>query len=192
MITKTAQCRAIGCGFILAESRGPVGRFFRDMGETSRSLREALLDPRFSIELDDTTSIRIRPPGQGRRGDDTRTDAWSADVQARAEAMTVQRDGICRRRRAERERAWGRDAMATTPASGSSDRRQQLHTCLQSLHVFQQEHGHLPLAFGRDHAEEVVRIAEELVQAELNVSRQVYGRRGSTRERLRQCADGVK
>lgn len=39
----------------------------------------------------------------------------------------------------------------------------QLHVCLLSLHMFSQEHGHLPVVLGQDQADEVVRIAEEVV-----------------------------
>lgn len=50
-----------------------------------------------------------------------------------------------------------------------SCREAQLHVCFQALHVFLQEHGHMPVALGRDQAEEVVRIAEEIVEAGRNV-----------------------
>ncbi|CAN0255593.1 unnamed protein product [Ectocarpus sp. 4 AP-2014] len=48
-------------------------------------------------------------------------------------------------------------------------RHVQLHLCFAALHVFWQEHGHLPIALDRDQADEVVRIAEELLEIGRNV-----------------------
>lgn len=59
----------------------------------------------------------------------------------------------------------GGAAARATPAQYA-----QLHVCFQALHVYWQEHGHLPVVLDRDQAEEIVRIADELVEAGKHVS----------------------
>lgn len=157
------QCRAVKCGFVLAESRGPVGRLFRDFGGDSTSLREALLNPRFTANLNDTTfihtsSTRVRDGSEMT----AKREAWDAKFQpSSSTAKHAHWPAEIQQRNAK---------DAAVALAGASDRRLQHHVCFQALHVFNQEHGHLPLPSKRDHAEEVVRIAEELVEMERNAS----------------------
>eukprot|EP00903_Cladosiphon_okamuranus_P010786 g10192.t1 len=53
----------------------------------------------------------------------------------------------------------GRAAARATP-----ERYAQFHISLQAVHLFWQEHGHLPIILDRDQADEVVRLADELVE----------------------------
>lgn len=130
----------------MVESRGPVGRLFRDFGGDSRSLREALLSPLFT-----TTPTRLRDGNEAA----AKGAAWEAKLHA---SSSTTGHGCWS---AEAQQRNGDVAVAR---ADYSDRQLQHHICLQALHVFQQEHGHLPLPSERNHAEEVVRIAEELVE----------------------------
>lgn len=171
--TSLFQARAVRCGFFLVEGRGAVGRIFRDLsvdsvdGSSSDSLRRALLEPLFSTEehhdnfdVGDGVQLMVPTPPtmitevDARRGIDVGSPLRSRyrGVNRRASSSLV-----CVREQTE-------GASGVAAAEPSPHRQAQFHVFYQALHIFWQEHGHLPIVFDRDQAHEVVRIAEEVVE----------------------------
>lgn len=177
------QARAVGCGFILAEARGAVGRLFRDLGGSgdsgysSRSLRGCLLDPWFVPYNPNTYSDQN---GGVEAASRTLTPPMLLNVRRESEStspLRLQRTSVNGRESASagllasseyvRQQAKGEgQEAAAVPTAG---RRAQFHVCFQALHMFWQEHGHLPVILDRDQADEVVRIADEAVETGRNV-----------------------
>lgn len=171
------QARAVGCGFVLAEALGATGRFFQDFGRpSSRSLREALLNPRFrtqantfdrSNSVDDVPSRTPTPPVLRRARRDTGAAPHLRPCQGSLSARESVTSGLLSA--SEYELQQTKSERLTAEEARSFCRHVQLHLCFAALHVFKQEHGHLPLALDRDQANEVVRIAEELLEIGRNV-----------------------
>lgn len=183
------QARAVGCGFILTEARGAVGRLFRDLGGSgdneysSRSLRGCLLDPWFvshnpSPNSDhnggvEAASRNPTPPvlRNARRGSEStsprRFRGNSVNGRESASAGLLASSEYVRQQVNDE----GQEAAAV-PTAG---RRAQFHVCFQALHMFWQEHGHLPVVVDRDQADEVVRIADEAMETGRNVRARTGG-----------------
>lgn len=168
----------MGCGFILTEARGAVGRVFRDLDGNGdceslcRSLRNSLLDPRFVAHNHNRKSdnngggevspITPTPPvSQSARGESGATSSLplrhnSVNCREPASAgLLASSEYVLQQVKGE-----GKE-VAAGPAPG---RHAQFHVCFQALHMFRQEHGHLPVMLDRDQADEVVRIADEAVE----------------------------
>ncbi|CAM9875727.1 unnamed protein product [Ectocarpus fasciculatus] len=171
------HARAVGCGFVLAEALGATGRFFQDFGRpTSRSLREALLNPRFrtqanacdrSNSVDDVPSRTPTPAVLRKARRDTGAAQHLRPCQGSLSARESVTSGLLSA--SEYELQQTKSERLTAEEARSFCRHVQLHLCFAALHVFKQEHGHLPIALDRDQANEVVRIAEELLEIGRNV-----------------------
>lgn len=176
----------MGCGYILTEARGAVGRMFQDLpsggGEDrcARSFREALIDPQMSTHNHQLNGERNHSDGQ-------------PIIPKPPTVHNAHREtGASRQLRPRHNSANARDSVLSGLVSSSKyalqqaardgeeaaeratpGRFAQLHIGLQALHVFWQEHGHLPVALDRDQADEIVRIADELVETGKQVSHEV-------------------
>ncbi|CAN0405806.1 unnamed protein product, partial [Ectocarpus sp. 12 AP-2014] len=171
------HARAVGCGFLLAEARGATGRFFQDLGRpSSRSLREALLNPRFrthantctsSDRVDVVPSRASTPPVLHK----ARRDRGAAMHLRPCQGSLSARESVTSGLLSASEYALQQTKFERLVAEERRlfCRHVQLHLCFAALHVFWQEHGHLPIALDRDQANEVVRIAEELLEIGRNV-----------------------
>ncbi|CAM9422327.1 unnamed protein product [Ectocarpus sp. 12 AP-2014] len=171
------HARAVGCGFLLAEARGATGRLFQDLGRpSSRSLREALLNPRFrthantctsSDRVDVVPSRASTPPVLHK----ARRDRGAAMHLRPCQGSLSARESVTSGLLSASEYALQQTKFERLVAEERRlfCRHVQLHLCFAALHVFWQEHGHLPIALDRDQANEVVRIAEELLEIGRNV-----------------------
>lgn len=175
----TFQARAVGCGFFLAEGRGGVGRIFRDLGVGSgddlysRSLRQALLEPYFSTQEDhDRENL-----GDGMTRTMPTPPMVNAEVQnasggkRRVPLLRSRYSCVGRQRSSAYIRDQTEGATGVVAEGPSPDRQAQFHVHFQALHIFQQEHGHLPIVMDRDQAHEIVRIAEDVVDTAQKVRR---------------------
>lgn len=171
------QARAVGCGFLMAEARGATGRFFQDLGRpSSRSLREALLNPRFRTHastcsscnsVDAVPSRAPTPPVLQKARRVSGAAVHLRPCQGSLSARESVTSGLLSA--SEYERHQTKVERLATEEARLFCRHVQLHLCFAALHVFWQEHGHLPIALDRDQANEVVRIAEELLDIGRNV-----------------------
>lgn len=171
------QARAVGCGFLLAEARGATGRIFQDLGRpSSRSLREALLNPRFrthgntcssSNSADAVPSRSPTPPVLQKAPRETGAAPHLRPCQGSLSARESVTSGLLSASEYELQQA--KHERLAAEETRLFCRHVQLHLCFAALHVFMQEHGHLPIAHDRDQANEVVRIAEELLEIGRNV-----------------------
>ena len=170
------QARAVGCAFLMTEARGAVGRLFRDLHGgrgrklCSRSLRDALLDPRLPkhghSHHDRVQNPTDAPPPPGATPSAQREKG--APISPRFQHnSTNARDsvlsGLLSSSEYVRQRTNGDGGLAAA-AAAASRRNTQFHACFQALHAFSQEHGHLPVALDREQADEVVSVADELVK----------------------------
>lgn len=167
----------MGCGFVLTEARGAIGRIFEDLpsggrGEPfTRSFREALIDPRISTHnhhrhgddnQGDEQSMAPTPPTMPSAHHDTGSSRPLRPRYNSANARESALSGlISSSKHAQLQAARDGEGAAVTATPG---RDVQFHVCLQALHVFWQEHGHLPVVLDRDQADEIVRIADELIE----------------------------
>lgn len=170
----------MGCGFVLTEARGAVGRMFEDLPNGGaedhfpRSFREALIDPRISTRNHQRHEGRIHGDGQSMFPTPSTLShepGASRTIRPRhksANAREAVRLGLLSSSKHSLQHAMC-DGEATA-ARATPGRYAQLHVCLQALHVFWQEHGHLPVVLDRDQADEIVRIADELVETGKKVS----------------------
>lgn len=148
-----------------------------DQDVFSRSFREALIDPRISTQ------------SHQRHGDRNHGDEQPITPTPPMVHNAHHETGASRPPRPRHNSANARESVLSGLVSSSKyvlqqgtrdgggavarampGRYAQLHVCLQALHVFWQEHGHLPLVLDRDQADEIVRIADELVEAGNHVS----------------------
>lgn len=179
-----SQARAVGCGFILTEARGAVGRIFEDLnsggGEdnVSRSFREALIDPWISThshQRDDESihgdeqPIAPTPPMVHSAPHET---GASRPLRPRHDSTNARESVVSGLVSSSSKYVLqhGAPGGGGAAASATPGRYAQFHVSLQALHVFWQEHGHLPVLLNRDQADEIVRIADELVETGKKVS----------------------
>lgn len=178
------QARAVGCGFILTEARGAVGRMFKDLpsgrgnDRSSRSFREALFDPRISTHShqqhhgdrhhSDERPMAPTPPKAENLHHQAGASRPLPPRHSSANARDSVLSGLVSSSKYTLQQ--GTQAGEGAAASASAARYAQLHVCLQALHVFWQEHGHFPVVLDWDQADEIVRIANELVETGKHVS----------------------
>ncbi|CAM9606563.1 unnamed protein product, partial [Hapterophycus canaliculatus] len=176
------HARTLNCGFFLIEGRGAVGRIFRDHSvdgfneSSSRSLRQALLEPCFSTEKHhDIKHLSDGKTPVGPTPSMVTSEVQSASRGIRAAPLLQSRHGTCSVSGRESSsptcvRELTEGATGVDAAGPSLSRKAQFHLIYQALHVFWQEHGHLPIAFDRDQAHEIVRIAEEVIETAKKVT----------------------
>lgn len=159
----------------MTEARGAIGRLFRDLpgsrdGESwSQSLRQALLDPRLSTNDQHRDRVEYQadvPPPHWAMASARRESGASPPLEFRHNSSNPRasvQSGLLSSWEYDRQRAKGQGERAAA-AAAASRRYHQFHVCFLALHTFCQEHGHLPVALDREQADEIVRVAEELVR----------------------------
>ena len=153
--------------------------------QRSRTFREALIDPRMSTpnhQLDrdrihgDDQPMVPKPPMVHNAHQET---GFGRPLRPRynsANARESVLSGLVSSSRnfALQQAARDGDGEGAAERATTPRRCAQLHVCLQALHVFWQEHGHLPVVLDHDQADEIVRIADELVETGMQVSHHIW------------------